>query len=140
AAPEPIAEPVFEAAPELVLEPEPAPMPAMPPIAPIDLASPPEAPQTASSTLGELYLSQGHLDEAEESFLSVLEARPGDSAALAGLESVRQQRGDESGAFAEEVANTEESNVIVGGLTARKAALLRDFLARIRRGAERHVS
>jgi tetratricopeptide (TPR) repeat protein len=140
AAPEPIAEPVFEAAPELVLEPEPAPMPAMPPIAPIDLASPPETPQTASSTLGELYLSQGHLDEAEESFLSVLEARPGDSAALAGLESVRQQRGDESGAFAEEVANTEESNVIVGGLTARKAALLRDFLARIRRGAERHVS
>ncbi len=154
-APEPIAEPVFEAEPEFALEPEPAPMPAMPPmaamaamapiapiapIAPVDLAASPETPRTASSTLGELYLSQGHLDEAEESFLSVLEARPGDSAALAGLESVRQQRGDESGAFAEEVANTEESNVIVGGLTARKAALLKDFLARIRRGAERHVS
>lgn len=99
------------------------------------------APRAASATLGELYLSQGHLNEAEESFLSVLEARPGDSAAMAGLESVRLQRGDESGAFSEgEVVAAEESNVIVGGLTARKAALLRDFLARIRRGAQRHVS
>ena len=98
------------------------------------------APRTASATLGELYLSQGHLDEAEESFLSVLQTRPGDSAALAGLESVRLQRGDESGAFSEEVTVAEESNVIVGGLTARKAALLKDFLARIRRGAQRHVS
>ncbi len=99
-----------------------------------------EAPKAASSTLGELYLAQGHLDEAEESFQSVLQARPGDGAALAGLESVRQHRGDAAAAFSEELPVAEESNVIVGGLTTRKVALLRDFLTRIRRGAGRHVS
>ena len=98
------------------------------------------APKAASATLGELYLAQGHLDEAEESFQSVLLARPGDTAALAGLESVRQQRGDEAAAFAEDVPAVEEPRVIVGGLTARKAALLKDYLERIRRGARRHVS
>ena len=98
------------------------------------------APKAASATLGELYLAQGHLDEAEESFQSVLQARPGDTAALAGLESVRQQRGDEAASFAEDVPAVEEPHVIVGGLTARKAALLKDYLERIRRGARRHVS
>ena len=98
------------------------------------------APKAASATLGELYLAQGHLDEAEESFQSVLQSRPGDTAALAGLESVRQQRGDEAAAFAEDVPAVEEPHVIVGGLTARKAALLKDYLERIRRGARRHVS
>lgn len=98
------------------------------------------APKAASATLGELYLAQGHLDEAEESFQSVLQSRPGDTAALAGLESVRQQRGDEAAAFAEDLPAVEESRVIVGGLTARKAALLKDYLERIRRGARRHVS
>ncbi len=97
-------------------------------------------PKAASATLGELYLAQGHLDEAEESFQSVLQSRPGDTAALAGLESVRQQRGDEAAAFAEDVPAVEEPHVIVGGLTARKAALLKDYLERIRRGARRHVS
>jgi len=98
------------------------------------------APKAASATLGELYLAQGHLEEAEESFNSVLQARPGDAAALAGLESVRQQRGDEAAAFADEAPTVEESNLIVGGLTTRKAALLKDYLARIRRGAQHHVS
>lgn len=99
-----------------------------------------EAPKAASATLGELYLAQGHLAEAEESFQSVLRTRPGDAAALAGLESVRLLRGEEAAAFAEELPPAEESNVIVGGLTARKAALLKDYLARIRRGAQRRVS
>lgn len=141
-APAPEPEP-FRTPPATVVQPEFAPLPealeASMPAAPPSRAE--SAPRAASATLGELYLSQGHLNEAEESFLSVLEARPGDSAAMAGLESVRLQRGDESGAFSEgEVVAAEESNVIVGGLTARKAALLRDFLARIRRGAQRHVS
>jgi tetratricopeptide (TPR) repeat protein len=117
--PAPVEEPAFEAPP-----------------APREIA----APEAASATLGELYLAQGHLDEAEESFQSVLRARPHDAAALAGLESVRLQRGDEAAAFADEFVPAEESNVIVGGLTARKAALLKDYLARIRRGAKRHVS
>jgi tetratricopeptide (TPR) repeat protein len=117
-------------------EAEPAAVPA--PFAPVLPES--EAPPRASSTLGELYLAQGHLDEAEASFQSVLHSRPGDAAALAGLESVRLQRGEEAAVFADEAVGAEESNVIVGGLTARKAALLKDYLARIRRGAKRHVS
>ena len=71
----------------------------------------------------------------------MLRDRPDDAAALAGLESVRGLRGDEAEAFlSEESAVAEESNLIVGGLTARKATLLKDYLARIRRGAQRHVS
>ncbi len=112
-----------------------APEPAIAPPLPVSAA-----PKAASATLGELYLAQGHLDEAEESFQSVLQVRPGDVAALAGLESVRLQRVDEAAAFADEGPVVEESNLIVGGLTARKAALLKDYLARIRRGARRHVS
>lgn len=112
-----------------------APEPAIAPPLPVSAA-----PKAASATLGELYLAQGHLDEAEESFQSVLQVRPGDVAALAGLESVRLQRVDEASAFADEGPVVEESHQIVGGLTARKAALLKDYLARIRRGARRHVS
>lgn len=109
--------------------------------APAPLPAEPLAPlEPASSTLGDLYLAQGHLDEAEESFQSVLRSRPGDASALAGLESVRLQRGDEAAVFADDLAVTEEPNVIVGGLTTRKAALLKEYLARIRRGAKRHVS
>lgn len=115
---------------EALAEPAPLPLPAEPP-APLE---------PASSTLGDLYLAQGHLDEAEESFQSVLRSRPGDASALAGLESVRLQRGDEAAVFADDLAVTEEPNVIVGGLTTRKAALLKEYLARIRRGAKRHVS
>ncbi|MEO7795317.1 MAG: tetratricopeptide repeat protein [Thermoanaerobaculia bacterium] len=107
---------------------------------PSEVSTATAAPIAASSTLGELYLAQGHLDEAEESFQSVLHARPHDAAALAGLESVRQQRGDEAAVFADEVVAAEESNAIVGGLTTRKAALLKDYLARFRRGVKRHVS
>lgn len=106
------------------------------PVLPISVA-----PKAASTTLGELYLAQGHLTEAEESFQAVLQARPGDPAALAGLESVRQQRGEEAAAFADEMTPPADApSLIIGGLTARKAELLRDYLARIRRGSQRHVS
>ncbi len=123
------AEPVSVAV-EALAAPAPLPQPAEP-LAPLE---------PASSTLGDLYLAQGHLDEAEESFQSVLRSRPGDASALAGLESVRLQRGDEAAVFADDLAVAEEPNVIVGGLTTRKAALLKEYLARIRRGAKRHVS
>jgi len=128
--------------PAQVAEPLPAPEPE-PAAAPAPLLpalSETEAPPAASSTLGELYLAQGHLDEAEESFQSVLHSRPGDPAALAGLESIRLHRGEEAAVFADEATVAEEPSVIVGGLTARKAELLKEYLARIRRGAKRHVS
>ncbi len=128
--------------PAQVAEPLPAPEPE-PAAAPAPLLpalSETEAPPAASSTLGELYLAQGHLDEAEESFQSVLHSRPGDPAALAGLESIRLHRGEEAAVFADEATVAEGPSVIVGGLTARKAELLKEYLARIRRGAKRHVS
>ena len=80
----------------------------------------------ATSTLGELYLAQGHLAEAEESFQSVLEARPGDTAALAGLVEVRvrMQRGDEAAAFADEMrgsAGVQSSSSAADGAQGRAA-------------------
>ncbi len=100
----------------------------------------PDTHPPASSTLGDLYLAQGHLAEAEESFQAVLRSRPDDAVALAGLQSVRSQRGEEAAAFNEETVADEEPHLIVGGLTARKASLLKDYLARIRRGGKRRVS
>ena len=121
--------------PDSAADAPPEPQPLSPPPMSMSQATP-----AASATLGELYLAQGHLDEAEESFQSVLRSRPSDTAALAGLESVRFQRGEEAAVFADDVVAAGESNHIVGGLTARKASLLKDYLARIRRGAKRHVS
>jgi tetratricopeptide (TPR) repeat protein len=138
--PEPSAPPAAKApaaSPALPL-PAPPPMPPMPPMPPTLPVS--AAPKAASTTLGELYLAQGHFAEAEEAFQSVLQSRPGDAAALAGLESARQMRGGEAAGFDDDVVEAEESNVIVGGLTARKASLLKDYLARLRQAAKRHVS
>jgi tetratricopeptide (TPR) repeat protein len=118
--------------------PEPAMVPAAEPAPPTLPVS--EAPNPASTTLGELYLAQGHFAEAEETFEAVLRSRPGDAAAQAGLRTVRQLRGKDAGGFEDELVEAEEPNVIVGGLTARKASLLKDYLARLRRGAKRHVS
>ena len=52
---------------------------------------------SATATLGELYLGQGHLDEAEEIFDRVLRHDPGNAAALAGkakLETARRKDQD----------------------------------------------
>ncbi len=75
AEPEPAAEPVPAAlAPEavpVVLAPEPEPEPAAEPI--------------ATATLGEIYLRQGHRDEAERIFREVLRREPDNAAAREGL-------------------------------------------------------
>ena len=103
-----------------------------------------ESPGTATTTLGELYLSQGHFADAEESFETVLEARPTDAAALAGLAEVRRRREEAEAAFFDESAGQPEVPMsvasAVGGLSSRKVLLLRDFLNRIRKGSASHVS
>jgi tetratricopeptide (TPR) repeat protein len=82
-----------------------------------------------SATLAALYLRQGHLDEAEQQYRTVLHAKPGDVAALAGLEEILRRRQTAAAA-------------VPAGLTQRKLGVLEQFLGRIRRaaGRERHVS
>lgn len=103
-----------------------------------------EAPRQATSTLGELYLQQGHLADAEESFEAVLEARPADSAALAGLAEVRRRREEAEAAFFEVPGEGAEEQAApvsaVGGLSSRKIVILRAFLQRMRKGSASHVS
>ncbi len=93
--------------------------------------APPSVPEP-SSTLGELYLSQGYLDEAEREFRSVLDRKPLDAAARAGLEQIDRRR-----APVEDTASGWRAGSATprpqGGLTQRKVATLREFLGRIRR-------
>lgn len=103
---------------------EPAPEAEEPLEAPVPMPSGPVEP---TATLGEIYLRQGHREEAETIFQRVLESHPESSAALEGLESARRQ-GDGSG-----------SKGRPAGLTARKVAALQGYLKRLRGGAERHV-
>lgn len=53
--------------------------------APAPEPEPEDEPMGATATLGELYLKQGHLAEAEQIFYQVLEREPGNSVALTGL-------------------------------------------------------
>ena len=100
----------------------------------------------STTTLGELYLAQGHLADAEESFAAVLQTRPDDRAALLGLEEVRRRRQEAEEAFFDqdepdsEVVAAPGAALAGGGLTSRKILLLRDFLNRMRRGSGPHVS
>lgn len=126
-------------APEPELEPEPEPVRAQ------------EAPaMAATATLGELYLRQGHLDEAERIFQDVLEREPHNAAAQAGLgriEETRRPPEPEPEPVMIEPVRTEatpldarrllagfEPGAAGGGTTARKIFLLNRYLERIRGG------
>lgn len=126
---EPFDEVLTEGARELPLSGEAEAMPFAPPVA-----------ASSSATLGELYLSQGHFDEAEAEFQRVLAMRAGEPAALAGLEEIARRRAPTAEPMpAPEAAEASHSPV---GLTGRKVATLRAYLERLRRGRERahHVS
>lgn len=126
---EPFDEVLNEGARELPLSGEAEARPFAPPVA-----------ASSSATLGELYLSQGHLDEAESEFRRVLALRAGEPAALAGLEEIARRRAPTAEPMpAPEAAEAPRSPV---GLTRRKVATLRAYLERLRRGRERahHVS
>ncbi|HXT50820.1 MAG TPA: hypothetical protein VN811_07245 [Thermoanaerobaculia bacterium] len=92
----------------------------------------PSDPGTA--TLGELYLRQGYVREAEEIFKQVLARDAENEAALAGLEAIGRKRAQKLTA-AELIAGDEEGEGEVRGLTARKIQLLSRYLGKLRRGA-----
>lgn len=92
------------------------------------------APPSATATLAALYLAQGHLDEAEGEFRTVLAERPGDPEALAGLAQVAASRVAAPAPFA-----PAESAAPLPGLTARRLRRLRRLYdgLRARRREER---
>jgi tetratricopeptide (TPR) repeat protein len=90
----------------------------------------PSDPGTA--TLGDLYLRQGYVREAEEIFRQVLSRDADNEAALAGLEAIGRRRAQKLTA-AELLTGEEEKEV--RGLTARKIQLLTRYLRALKRGA-----
>jgi len=84
---------------------------------------------SGSSTLAALYLAQGHLDEAEAEFRSVLDLRPGDESALTALTRIAALRSDST------ASATRDSDAVAArplGLTARKVTRLRALYERLR--------
>ena len=121
APPEPVAAP-----PEPVaVAPEPERV-AAPPVQ----AVPPAEP---SATLGELFLAQGHLDEAEQEFRAVLARRPAEPSARAGLAEIARRR--PASAQPPEAPAPEAARATGAGLTRRKIDTLRGYLDRLRRAS-----
>ncbi|HEX3127210.1 MAG TPA: tetratricopeptide repeat protein [Thermoanaerobaculia bacterium] len=144
APPPPAAAPVEEAAdlwPELEPLPEPEPEP-----------EPGRAQEpSTTATLGELYLRQGHLDEAERIFREVLERDPYNAAAQAGLGRIDEARRppepepepEPEPAVVQSAPEPLDARRLLagfepgtagGGITARKIYLLSRYLNRIRGG------
>ena len=98
---------------------------------------------SASVTLAELYLEQGHLEEAERTFRAVLADRPEDTTARRGLTEIAARRSRRAAAEVESAwtpeATPAEPEATAGSLSRRKAGALRAYLDRLRRGASAHV-
>jgi tetratricopeptide (TPR) repeat protein len=150
------AEPVEE---DLWGEEPPPSVPAPSVTTPIPPAEPvPEAEPSATATLGEIYLRQGYLAEAERIFLEVLQREPDNAAAHAGL--AHLERLTEAAKAPEpapepapapssrpEAPPLDAHQLLAGfqpgpgeaGVTARKVFVLKSYLTRLRRGSA-HVS
>ena len=96
---------------------------------------------SSTVTLGQLYLEQLHLAEAEQTFRSVLERDPGNAAALLGLAEVERSRPRPLGAhdllrwwLGGDGADAS------GGRRPRRTSLLEAYLARIRGRSRTDVS
>ena len=99
-----------------------------------------ESGERATNTLGELYLAQGHLDDAERVFRAVLTRRPDDAAAHAGLaEAARRRRGPFDAGALMRWAASRGRPVTGGDRTARSAAMLRTYLDRLHGESRRDV-
>jgi cytochrome c-type biogenesis protein CcmH/NrfG len=96
------------------------------------------AEPVATATLGEIYLRQGHADEAERIFREVLEREPDNGAALAGLERIEETRQAAVPHQAAQSVKLDAGRLLAGfrpgagGTTARKVFLLNRYLDRIR--------
>jgi predicted Zn-dependent protease len=112
----------------------------------------------ATATLGQLYLQQGHRDEARKIFHRVLERDPAHPVALAALQAMDKEDRLESEPETESspeivppetpVPSSEDGWLTAAallqgseaaaarGLTARKALVLNNYLARLRAGEQ----
>jgi len=130
----------LEPVPAPVPEPEPIPpMPTIPPAAPAI-----EEPERAATvTLGDLYLRQGHLAEAEGIFREVLHREPDNAAAHAGLARIAASREEAPPAASAPPESIDELVAATAGKgdgRSRKILLLNSYLQRIRRGSHPDVS
>ncbi|HEX4959801.1 MAG TPA: tetratricopeptide repeat protein [Thermoanaerobaculia bacterium] len=142
------------------------PEPLLPPAPSPPVSTPPAAAPgpIATATLGELYLRQGYLAEAERIFREVLDREPDNPAAREGLAKlsppppIEAPRIPESAAAtvaapptAPTAARSLEAHDLLAGYQpegrsgeaegrARRAFLLKSYLERIRRGGQRDVS
>lgn len=88
-----------------------------------------EGPSGATVTLANLYLQQGHLEDAEKAFGEVLSRDPVNAEAIAGIEGIERQR--------RELLDVAEAPVLTDApetmdVNARKIGVLKDYLRRIR--------
>ena len=86
----------------------------------------------ATVTLANLYLEQGHLDDAEAAFGEVLAREPENEAALQGMAVIAGQRAE--GAHLDEPPTGETTDP--RDINARKIGVLRDYLQRIRAASQ----
>lgn len=123
----------------LTPEPEPEPLP-----------TPPEPEPVATATLGEIYLRQGHLQEAERIFHEVLRREPGNAVAQVGLARLASMMAEPEPAAppaaaerpldsGQLLAGFDPASAGAAGVNARKAFVLRQYLQRIREASQRHV-
>jgi tetratricopeptide (TPR) repeat protein len=141
-APEPFAAPTWSASAEppapAVAESEPT--PAEGPDAAPEIEEPPLTGTTGTTvTLGQLYLRQGHVEEAERIFREVLERDPGHPVAQAELERIARRRQPlEVGRLLSGFEAPAGTPARVG--RARKAHLLQSYLQLLKRASRHHVS
>jgi hypothetical protein len=121
--------------PAVALEPEPT-------LAAEAEAAPEPVERVATATLGEIYLGQGHLSEAQRIFDEILRREPDNTAALQGLTHLASRREERRPLAGRDLLAGYEPGE-EGGETevkARKAFLLNSYLKRLRRGGQRDVS
>lgn len=142
--PEPAPAPVFDFEEPAPWTPEPLPagVAALPEIPEPEPEPAPAAGPVATATLGELYLSQGHLGEAERIFHEVLRREPDNADARVGLERLAARRAERRPLSGRDLLAGYEPGEEGGEaeIRARKAWVLTEYLRRLRGGDQRDVS
>lgn len=128
--------PVVEALPAPELE-DTTPWPPVPEPVPPPFEPEPAPEPVATVTLGEIYLRQGHREEAEGIFREVLRREPDNAAAHDALS--RLAPPPPAAPVFEPAEELGQVPAAITGANARKAFVLRKYLERIRQGSQRHV-